>query len=343
MKNIVILGSTGSLGQQALEVLEKYPKDFKVIGLSANKSQKSLQKQAKKFKISPKNIVLTSHDGAKKLNELAALPGADIIINVLSGIAGIEPTKAALKGGKIVLLGNKESLVAEGKKIMKLVRKTAPKSTLLIPIDSEHNAIFEILKKYPNKKIKKIILPCSGGPFLGKTEEELKHITAEQALTHPKWDMGAKISIESATLINKGLEIIEAHYLFGLPLEKIEVKIHPECQIHGIVEFVDLSPVSIAYIAKPDMREHIENALLHTINKTPKREIRQLKPDEFHLTPLPNHLPGIEIVLNTFKKASKNPKTFPSKMLDFLQKEEKAINKFLQNQIKFTEIYNHLT
>jgi 1-deoxy-D-xylulose-5-phosphate reductoisomerase len=327
MKKIVILGVTGTLGTQTLEILEKYPKHFEIIGLCANTNKELLQKQAKKFKIPQKNIVLASKDGKEKVNKLAQLQEADIIINVLSGLAGINPTIAALKAKKTVLLGNKESLVAKGKEIMKLTKNN------LIPLDSEHNAIFEILKKFPNKKIKRIILPCSGGPFLNKTKKELEKVTPAQALNHPKWKMGKKVTIESATLINKGLEIIEAHYLFNLPLSKITVAIHPECQIHGIVEFTDKN---VAYLAPPDMRKHIENALCHTANlPTPPREIRSLKPNEFTFQKPPKHLPGIKIILKAFKKS-------PSNMTAFLKKEESIINQFLQGQIKFAEIFGLL-
>lgn len=323
MKSVVILGSTGSLGTQTLKILEKYPNNFRVIGLSANLNKELLEKQAQKLKI--KNTVLVSRDGEQSLNKLAQLQQADIIINVLSGVSGIEPTKTALSSGKTVLLGNKESLVAEGEEIMKLAA-----SKKLIPLDSEHNAIYEILRNYPNKKIEKIILPCSGGPFFGKTKEELSNVTAKQALAHPKWKMGPKITIESATLLNKGLEIIEAHYLFNLPLEKIETRVHPECLIHGIVEFENESK-HVAYISKPDMREHIENALLRTINIIPNREIRPIEPNEFTLLP-PDHktFPGIKIVTEAFNRDR-------TKMPQFLKKEERLITRFLQNKINFAE------
>lgn len=392
MKNIVILGSTGSLGRQALKVIKKYSKKFKVIALSANKNEKLLLNQAKKLKISPQNTILVSKKGKDSLKKLIRLKKADIIINVISGIAGIEPTLTAIKSGKTILLGNKESLVAAGKNILKLTNSSLLDA--IIPLDSEHNAIYEILKKYPNQKIKKIILPCSGGPFLNMTKKELKDVTAKKALIHPVWAMGPKITIESATLINKGLEIIEAHYLFNLPLSKIEICIHPECQIHGMVEFYGerkeeefsakksvrrfsrvaqgceiffagtiRSPAQrdedvprknftpgdrtrekncqtflIAYIAPPDMREHIENALFRAINlPPPNRNIRPINKNEFTLN-APNHkaFPGIKIVLNAFKKN-------PLKMKNFLQKEEKIISKFLQNKIKFPEIFSLLS
>ncbi|MFH1218555.1 MAG: 1-deoxy-D-xylulose-5-phosphate reductoisomerase, partial [Candidatus Peregrinibacteria bacterium] len=313
-KNIVLLGSTGSLGRQALQVIQEYPKHFKILALSARKNLALLKKQTQKFHpnyASP----------PKSLTYLAALPQADIIINALSGTAGIAPRLTAVKAKKTLLLANKESIVSEGKKL-----KNA------IPLDSEHNAIHEILKLHPDSEIDYIVLPCSGGPFL--KNKNLANITPQKALHHPKWKMGPKISIESATLINKGLEIIEAHYLFNLPISKIKVHIHPQAQIHGIVKFAH-KPQPIAYFASPDMREHIENALLQTINKTKKRTIRRL-PKTFTPAPPPPHLKGIDLVLNAFKK---NPK----KMKTFLKKEETVIHNFLKNKISFEEIFKKLS
>lgn len=341
MKNVVILGSTGSLGTQTLEVLKKYPKDFKVIALACNKNEKLIQSQAKKFAVPKENIFIASPrtaGPAKNLLKLAALKDADIIVNVLSGVSGILPTTTALKAKKILLLGNKESLVAGGYEVMKLAKKSK-----LIPLDSEHNSIHEILKKFPNKKIKNIFLSCSGGPFWNKTAEELKNLTPKKALRHPKWNMGAKISIESATLINKGLEIIEAYYLFKLPLSKIHAFINPPCLIHGIVEFEGKSKnetESYAYTSNPDMREHIENALLEAVNKTTKRTIKKIPRKSYTNKTIknPHTLPlkGISIILKHFKK---NPLSLKS----FLALEEKTIQDFLQNKIKFTQIFSRLS
>jgi len=321
MKKIIILGSTGSLGKQALEVIKKYKKDFKVLALTSHKNKKLLDSQAKEFEVEHK--VLTSTDGKEKLKRLCQLKEADIVINVLSGVAGIQATITSLKEGKILLLGNKESLIASGRDL---------DIKNIIPIDSEHNAIHEILKKYPNKKIKKIILPCSGGPFFGKSRKDLENISVEEALNHPRWKMGAKISLESATLINKGLEIIEAHYLFKIPLNKIEVIIHPEAIVHGIVQFEDCE---IAYLSKPDMKEHIENALLESINlERPNGEIRELKKDEFTFYAADHNLfKGIDLVKKAFILGD---------MRGFLEKEEEVLEKFIKGKIKFLEIFDKL-
>jgi len=319
MKNVVILGSTGSLGTQTIEVLKRFKDDFKIIGLSANTSEELLKEQAEELKILKENTVLASEFPGKVLM-LATNPDADIIVNVLSGTAGIEPTKAALRFEKTLLLGNKESIVADGKEVMELA-----KPGQLIPLDSEHNAIFEILKANPGKTIKKMTIPCSGGPFFGKTKEELEGLTVADALKHPKWKMGAKISLESALLINKGLEIIEAHYLFNIALEKIDTKIHPECQIHGIVEFNE-APIPQAYISAPDMREHIENAFLHILGEPIDKSRIQDLPGTYTLHN-PDHetFPGIKIVLDVFKND-------PSKMKEFLEKEEKVIQQALARE-----------
>lgn len=385
MKNVVILGSTGSLGTQTLEVLKKYRKYFKIIGLSANTKKKLLSQQAKKFKI--KNIILASRDGEKAIEKLATLKKADIIINVLSGISGIKPSLAAIKADKILILGNKESLFVEGEKIIELTKKqffkhnskltskqTAPYllNFRLILLDSEHNAIFEIIQKIYNEtkiknqpfpKIKKIILPCSGGPFYGKSKNFLKKITIAEALNHPHYKMGKKISIESATLLNKGLEIIEAHHLFNLPFSKIETRLHPECKISGAVEFEFFEPVhakTYAYFSRPDMREHIENALLRAVNQIallpisnfrkcktrqpaiifPKRNIQLITAKSARtLKPLiPGPLSGIKIILTAYKKFKNNP----AQLKNFLLHEQKTIQKFLNGKIKFLEIFNKL-
>ncbi len=311
MKNIIILGSTGSLGTQTLEVLKKYPNDFKIIGLSAHKNIELLAKQAKPH----------SAQAATTPDEILALathPDADIIINVISGLAGLAPTQAALKAGKTLLSGNKESIIA------------GQITQTVIPLDSEHNAIFEILKAHPEKTPAMITLPASGGPFLHSTD--LSQVTPEQAIKHPKWKMGAKISVESATLLNKGFEVLEAHYLFGLPLEKIQAKIHPECEIHGIVEFTNGE--TYAYFGKPDMKEHLENALLHALGRKTNPDIRKINLSEPNLSDPPSHLPGIKLVLAAHKDG---------RIKEFLEKEERAIQDFLNEKISFLSLLEELS
>ncbi len=319
MKRIVILGATGSLGKQTLELIKKHKKDFKVLALSSHENKELLDSQAKEFKV--KHTVLSSQDGPEKLKKLCQLSEADIVVNVLSGVAGISPTVTTLKEGKILLLGNKESLIASGKKV---------DIKNIIPIDSEHNAIYEILKKYPEKKIKKIILPCSGGPFFGR--KNLENISKAEALKHPKWQMGNKITIESATLLNKGLEFLEAHYLFDLPLSKIDSFIHPDCKIHGLVEFESESYV---YVSNPDMKEHIENALLRSINKEPKNRIKKFNKNSYKIHKIDHKVfPGIKIVLKAFENKID--------MKTFLHTEERIIKGFLKGNCTFSKIYEEL-
>lgn len=330
MKKIIVLGSTGSLGCQTLELLEKYKNEFKLIGICAKDNRNLLEEQAGKFKVEKRNAILTSKNGDEALLKLAEKEDADIVVNVLSGVVGVAASTAALRGGKTLLLGNKESVVLEGEYLM----KTAKKGQLL-PLDSEHNAIYEIIQKFPNEKIEKIAIPCSGGPFLGKSRAELENVTIKDVLAHPKWKMGSKISVESATLINKGFEIIEAHYLFNLPLKKIDVFINPKCLIHGIVHFKNLG--AVAYISEPDMKEHIENALLRAIGQAPpRREIRLLQESELNFS-APDHeiFQGIKIVLNEFKKSSQN-------MMKFMEKEEETVTAFLKGELSFLEIFEKL-
>jgi len=308
LKKVVILGSTGSLGVQALEVLEKY--DVEIVALAANTSEKLLCGQVEKC--GAEKAVLASRDGEESVIDLVKDPEIDIVLNLLSGVSGIAPTIAALESGKKILLANKESIVAEGQKVMVLAEPGQ-----IIPLDSEHNAIHEIFKKYPGKTAKRIIIPCSGGPFL---DQDISGKTTQDALAHPRWNMGDKISIESALLINKGLEIIEAHYLFDLPLEKIDVIIHPECQIHGVVEFED---EAYSYESDPDMREHIENGIREALGMAPAcsdkiKKTKKLK--KFRFLDSQEKLPGVRIVLAAFEKGQ---------IKEFLQKEEAEIQKAL--------------
>jgi len=324
MQKIAILGSTGSLGKKTIFLLEKLKKDFKIVGISANENKELLEAQAKKLGLKKEQIVLAKEDKSK-LKHL--IDKADIVVNLISGIGGTMPTIYSLGKNKKLLLANKESIVAKGYLFKKQI-----KNDQIIPIDSEHNSIYEILKKYPHGKIKKIFIPCSGGPFYKKSIEELKKITVKQAISHPKWKMGKKISVESATLINKGFEIIEAHYLFSVPLNKIETFYNPECKIHGIVDFEKIG--KIAYYGKPDMKFHIKNALLRAVKKNPISKILSIKKFKFQKVKNKN-LKGIETVLGKFKTTS-------LKMEQFLKKEERVINDFLEKKIKFTEIFNLL-
>lgn len=270
MKRLAILGSTGSIGQSALDVVSRNKELFKVVALAAGKNLDILERQIKTF--NPELIAIADREGASlltsRVNGLEILSGnegmdyvaaynkADFVLSAIVGFAGLLPTLAAVKEGKTVGLANKESLVVAGEIVMKEAKKSGAK---IIPVDSEHSAIFQCLEGRNRHSVKRIILTASGGPFLGKNKKELDKVTVDDALRHPNWEMGKKITIDSATLMNKGLEVIEAHYLFGFSPDDIDVLIHPQSIVHSMVEFKDGS--YIAQLSAPDMRGPIAYAL----------------------------------------------------------------------------------
>ncbi|MDI3546589.1 MAG: 1-deoxy-D-xylulose-5-phosphate reductoisomerase [Halanaerobiales bacterium] len=278
MKKLVLLGSTGSIGTQTLEVVDFLAGEWEVIGLTANKNIDLLEEQARKYR--PSYLVVMYESlareleyrladqrvnillGLEGLEYLAGLPEADLVINALVGAVGLRPTVAALKAGNKVGLANKESLVIGGELINKYLEEN---DDFILPIDSEHNALFQILSGHHRDEIKEIILTASGGPFLNLPREGLKDVSVEEALNHPNWNMGCRISIDSATLMNKGLEVIEAHWLFKQPYDKIRVVIHPESIIHSMVEFIDKS--IMAELGVADMRIPIQHVLTYPERK----------------------------------------------------------------------------
>lgn len=252
-KKILLLGATGSIGRQALEVIKLFPKLFSVVGLSAKNNAALLAQQAQEFSVSKTYL------DEKSLIKAVLETDFDILVNALCGEVGVAPTIAACKRGKIIALANKEALVSAGEQIIKLAHKHKAE---IRPIDSEHSAIWQALRAGAQKEVQKIILTCSGGPFRDGAIwplAKLKKATPAQALTHPVWQMGQKISVDSATLMNKALELIEAVRLFDIPPEKIEVVIHPQSVVHSAVEFCDGSVV--AQMGMPDMRTAIALAL----------------------------------------------------------------------------------
>lgn len=285
MKNIVILGSTGSIGTQTLEVVERFPEQFRVLALTAGSNIELLEEQSKKFQ--PELIVVKNEEDAKKLASkgiaqeiLFGMDGlkvaathsqAEMVVVSLVGSVGVLPTLYALEAGKQIALANKETLVAAGEIVM---AKAKEKKIKIIPIDSEHSAIFQALQAGQRKELQKIIITASGGPFRQFTLEEMQNVTPQQALKHPNWAMGGKITIDSATLMNKGFEVIEAKWLFHMPLDKIEVVVHPQSIIHSLVEFCDTSV--LAQLGLPDMKVPIQYALTY-----PER--------------MPNQLPSLDL------------------------------------------------
>jgi 1-deoxy-D-xylulose-5-phosphate reductoisomerase len=274
MKKIVILGSTGSIGTSALNVIAKFPDLFSVVGLTAGKNIRLLKEQILNFNprlaaVSDSNDcpalknLLGGYDAYAKILggqagicEVAGMVEADTVISAIVGAAGLIPTLAAIRAGKDVALANKETLVMAGDIVTTEVRNSGTK---LFPVDSEHSALFQCMNGSKKHSIKRLILTASGGPFLGRNASELMNISASDALRHPNWQMGRKISIDSATLMNKGLEVIEASYLFDIPLDKIDVLVHPQSIVHSIVEFADCS--CLAQLSNPDMKGPIAYAL----------------------------------------------------------------------------------
>ena len=269
MKRIVVLGATGSVGRSTLEVIRRHPELFQVVALSTGSSVDALEKLAVEFdpclaavadpaalQHRPDLVAAGWLCGSDSLLQLAALDHADIVVNAVVGAAGLPPTIAVLEGGKRCALANKESLVAAGDLVLAAARQGGGE---LVPVDSEHSAILQCMGGARPGEIRRIILTASGGPFRGTDAEALGKVTAGMALQHPTWDMGAKISIDSATLANKALEVIEAHYLYGLPYDRIEVVVHPTSIVHSFVEFVDGS--ILAQMGEPTMELPILHAL----------------------------------------------------------------------------------
>jgi 1-deoxy-D-xylulose-5-phosphate reductoisomerase len=254
-KKVVLLGATGSIGENTLAVIRQNPEQFELVGAAANQNAEALTAIADEFNV--QRHVLFRDGGMDGLLELATLPESDVVIVATTGTIGVRPTIAALQAGKTVGLANKETLVLAGQFVMPVAAE-APGT--LLPVDSEHNAIFQCLEGCRDRAhLKRILLTASGGPFLHYTRKELDHVTLEDALRHPNWDMGTKVTIDSATMANKGLEMIEAHWLFGVAHEQIEVVIHPQSIIHSMVEFADGSV--IAQMAPPSMTFPIQHVL----------------------------------------------------------------------------------
>ena len=343
MKKVFILGSTGSIGVNCLNVISRFQDDFEVFGLTVNSNTDLLLEQIKKFK--PQVVVVRDEDAAKNISDkiptgcelLVGEDGLikasieaeyDIFMGAMVGFAGLAPTIEAVKRGKRIALANKETLVVAGELVTNLCREN---SSEIIPVDSEHSAIYQCLIGENLNEVEKLILTASGGPFLNKDKSFFENATVEQALNHPNWKMGSKITIDSATMMNKGLEVIEAHWLFGLPVEKIEVVIHPQSIIHSMVQFADGSIK--AQLGLPDTKLPIQYALTF-----PER-----LQNNFKRTSLPKigSLTFFEPDLNKFEclklafEALNEGGTAPC-ILNAAN--EVAVYKFLNNEIKFLHI-----
>ncbi|MDR1776043.1 MAG: 1-deoxy-D-xylulose-5-phosphate reductoisomerase [Actinomycetes bacterium] len=256
MKKILILGSTGSIGRQALDVIARHPDRLSVCGLAANRSEKLLREQAARYRVPDRALALCTRDGMDALLALIDTTEPDMVLNAMVGAAGTRATVYTLRAQIPLALANKESLVVAGDWVMPLTARST-----LIPVDSEHSAIYQCLLGENRAELTRIWLTASGGPFRGRTREQLRTVTAADALAHPTWNMGAKITVDSAGMMNKGLEVIEAHHLFGVDYDAIDVLLQPQSLIHSMVEFAD--GVVIGHLGAPDMRVPIQYAFSH--------------------------------------------------------------------------------
>ena len=346
MKNITILGSTGSIGTNALEVIRQKRDEFNVVALSGHTNYKLVMEQIKEF--SPKYVSIGTEEGfeaIKKefpevnlffgregLKKLGELEETDIILTAVSGVIGIEATVEAIKKGKRIALANKETMVAGGTYINRLL-KEYPEAEI-IPVDSEHSALFQSLSAGRREDVKNLIITASGGSFRGKKRDELKEITVSEALKHPKWSMGKKITIDSSTLVNKGLEVIEAHELFGIDYDRIKVAVHPQSIVHSLVEYKDNAMV--AQLGATDMKLPIQLAFTY-----PERE-ESTALEKLDLMKTGN-LTFEEPDMETFKglplayRAGKTGGTMP---VVFNAANEVAVELFMKEKIKFLEIYD---
>ena len=344
MKNISILGSTGSIGTQTLDIVSRNP-DLRAVALTAGKNIDMLEKQIRAFH--PLLACLSEEADAKELKsrlagldvkvvcgmeglmEAASLSEADITVTAIVGMIGIRPTIAAIEAGKDIALANKETLVCAGHIIMPLAKK---KGVKILPVDSEHSAIFQSLQGSDPSAIEKILLTCSGGPFRGYSADRLKTVTVEDALRHPNWNMGHKITIDSATLVNKGLEVMEARWLFGTDGDRIEVVVQPQSVVHSAVQFQDGS--IIAQLGTPDMRLPIQYALFYP----ERRYMEAERLDLFKIASITFDRPDEETFrgLPLARRAMAQGGTMPTV---FNAANERAVALFLQKKIGFTDIY----
>jgi 1-deoxy-D-xylulose-5-phosphate reductoisomerase len=332
MKRVVVLGSTGSIGTQTLDIIAAMPNELTVVGLAAGTNAAALREQGERFGC--RRLALyegtdsSIPTGMNAIVDLATMPEADVVVVSVAGVIGLLPTVEAIKAGKNIALASKEVLVAAGELVMPLVRQHGVTMT---PIDSEHSALFQCLQGYRPEQIDTLILTASGGPFRGKRTDDLRAITVEQALNHPTWRMGGKITIDSATLMNKGLETIEAKWLFGVGIEQVQTVVHPQSVIHSMVKFRDGSV--LGQLGWPDMRLPIAYALLY-----PERKENHLKPwnpvDTPNLTFEPvdeSTFPSIEIARESVRIGG----TMPCAMN---AANEEAANAFLRGEIGFLRI-----
>ncbi len=343
MRKIGILGSTGSIGTQTLDIVRNNP-DLQVVALAAGSNVALMEQQIREFE--PEFAVMWDEAAAKNLRgkvadlpvkilcgmegllEISVLPGMEVLVTAIVGMIGIRPTIAAIEAGKTIALANKETLVTAGHIIMPLAAKH---NVPILPVDSEHSAIFQSLNGEPKERLSKILLTASGGPFRGKKYDELANMTVEDALKHPNWSMGRKITIDSSTLVNKGLEVIEAKWLFGVELSQIQVVVHPQSIIHSMVEFVDGG--IMAQLGTPDMKLPIQYALFYP----DRRPMEGKRVDFYDLAQITFEKPdmdtfkGLALALKAGEMGGSMPTVYNAA-------NERAVALFLDRKIRFLEI-----
>ena len=345
MKKIAILGSTGSIGTQTLDVVCAN-KDIEVLGISAGRNIEKLEEQIREF--SPKLAAVwdekAAEDLAQKIQdtdtkvvsgmdgllELAAMPGTEILVTAIVGMLGIRPTIEAIRAGKDIALANKETLVTAGHLIMPMAKEYGVK---ILPVDSEHSAIFQALNGEDSKEIHKLLITASGGPFRGRKRDDLEKVTLEDTLKHPNWVMGQKITVDSATLVNKGLEVMEAKWLFGVDLDNIQVVVQPQSVIHSMVEFEDGG--IIAQLGTPDMRLPIQYALYYPHRRYlagDRLDFAKLGQITFEEPDMETFL-GLPMAIRASREGGSMPTVFNAA-------NELAVKKFLHREIRFLDIYD---
>lgn len=344
MKTIAVLGSTGSIGTQTLEVARANG-DLKIAALAAGRNVKLLERQIREF--SPRVVAVWEEEAARELKtaisdldvkivtgmdgliEISTLPEVEILVTAIVGMIGIRPTVEAIKAGKDIALANKETLVTAGHIIMPLAKKHGVK---ILPVDSEHSAIFQSLNGEQHGQIDKLLITASGGPFRGRKRADLEQVKVEDALKHPNWAMGQKITIDSATLVNKGLEVMEAKWLFQVELDQIEVVVQPQSVIHSMVQFVD--GAVIAQLGTPDMKLPIQYALYYPDRRYlagERLDFAKLRQITFEKPDMETFL-GLPLALKASREGGSMPTVFNAA-------NERAVSKFLHREIGFTDIY----
>ncbi|MBU5441801.1 1-deoxy-D-xylulose-5-phosphate reductoisomerase [Paenibacillus sp. MSJ-34] len=347
MKKITVLGSTGSIGTQTLDVIKHHPEQFQIEALAAGTNAALFIEQIHTFR--PKKVSIATKElaerlktqipdgievlyGEEGLNEVAANTDADFVVSALLGSVGLSSTLAAISAGKDIGLANKESLVTAGHLVTEAVKK---RGVRMLPIDSEHSAIFQCLNGESPEEIRKITVTASGGSFRDRTREQLQGVTVEEALKHPNWSMGAKITIDSATMMNKGFEVIEAHWFFGLPYERIDVLLHPESVVHSFVEFIDRSV--IAQMGNPDMRVPIQYALTYPQRlQTPTEPLDLAQIGKLHFGEMDyDRFPCLRMAYECGTIGGTAPTVLNAA-------NEVAVARFLRGEIEFLQIENVL-